>query len=210
MHSVTPDRGRVLVLGRRSVLLTESLELVLHNAGIRASVVDRADAVRGLDDVTALLVCDDVGAQLLAGVLFMVPDPHRVLVVALDDAVVARADVRLPLTADREDLLRAVGAGGPPVVATLGRRLERLSSRRQLRGVDGTAQLTSRESEVVALLVQGTPSRAIAAKLGISVNTVRTHVQNIMAKLGVHSRLEAAGVAAGHLQQMAVSAGAEL
>ncbi len=57
------------------------------------------------------------------------------------------------------------------------------------------AQLTSRELGVLALLVEGAGGTQIAQGLGISPNTVRTHVQSILTKLQVHSRLEAAAVA---------------
>lgn len=59
-------------------------------------------------------------------------------------------------------------------------------------------QLTRRELEVIALLVQGADGRTIAAALHISRNTVRTHVQSILTKLQVHSRLEAAAFAIRH------------
>lgn len=55
--------------------------------------------------------------------------------------------------------------------------------------------LTSRETTVLGLLVAGQGAESIARQLAISRNTVRTHIQNIMAKLGVHSRLEAVAVA---------------
>lgn len=54
------------------------------------------------------------------------------------------------------------------------------------------ASLTPRERAVLKCLAEGTGHRdAIAKQLHLSVNTVRTHLQNIMAKLGVHSALEA-------------------
>ena len=56
-------------------------------------------------------------------------------------------------------------------------------------------QLTARERDVLTLLVRGTNSGAIARELSVSINTVRSHVQNILAKLQVHSRLEAAAFA---------------
>ncbi len=59
-------------------------------------------------------------------------------------------------------------------------------------------QLTTREREVLALLVQGADGRTVANALGISRNTVRTHVQSILTKLQVHSRLEAATFAVRH------------
>ena len=57
------------------------------------------------------------------------------------------------------------------------------------------SQLTPRELEVLALLVEGAGSARIARELDISWNTVRTHAQSILTKLQVHSRLEAAAVA---------------
>jgi DNA-binding NarL/FixJ family response regulator len=59
-------------------------------------------------------------------------------------------------------------------------------------------QLTKREREVLGLLVEGLGGEAIARRLGVSGNTVRTHVQNILSKLQVHSRLEAATFAVRH------------
>jgi two-component system, NarL family, nitrate/nitrite response regulator NarL len=67
------------------------------------------------------------------------------------------------------------------------------------RGAGGSSllsdQLTTRELEVLTLLTRGTTSPDIASALEISPNTVRTHVQSILAKLQVHSRLEAAAFA---------------
>ena len=59
-------------------------------------------------------------------------------------------------------------------------------------------QLTPRELEVLQLLAQGAASTEIARRLGVSPNTVRTHVQGILTKLQVHSRLEAAAFAVRH------------
>ncbi|MGZ8629909.1 MAG: response regulator [Actinomycetota bacterium] len=54
------------------------------------------------------------------------------------------------------------------------------------------SRLTRREREVLALLADGAGNEGIAETLVISPQTARTHVQNLIAKLGVHSRLEAA------------------
>jgi DNA-binding NarL/FixJ family response regulator len=51
--------------------------------------------------------------------------------------------------------------------------------------------LTAREREVLALLAEGASNQAIAKQLGISLATVRNHVQSVIAKLGAHSKLEA-------------------
>jgi two-component system nitrate/nitrite response regulator NarL len=61
-----------------------------------------------------------------------------------------------------------------------------------------SAHLSRREGEVLTLLVQGADGATMASRLGISRNTVRTHVQNILTKLQVHSRLEAATFAVRH------------
>ncbi len=58
----------------------------------------------------------------------------------------------------------------------------------------GSAQLESltvREKEVLRLMAEGLSSRSVAAKLGISYTTVRTHIRSLDSKLGVHSKLEA-------------------
>lgn len=60
------------------------------------------------------------------------------------------------------------------------------------------SRLTRREREVLALLADGSDKDAIARTLRISPQTARTHVQNILAKLGLHSRLEAAAFARKH------------
>jgi two-component system nitrate/nitrite response regulator NarL len=59
-------------------------------------------------------------------------------------------------------------------------------------------QLTYRELDVLKLLAEGVRGDAIAQRLGISKNTVRTHVQSILTKLQVHTRLEAATFAVRH------------
>ncbi|MEO6886801.1 MAG: response regulator transcription factor [Jatrophihabitantaceae bacterium] len=55
--------------------------------------------------------------------------------------------------------------------------------------------LTQRELETLELLVRGLDTRGIARLLNVSTTTVRTHVQAVLTKLGVHSRLEAAALA---------------
>jgi two-component system, NarL family, response regulator LiaR len=55
--------------------------------------------------------------------------------------------------------------------------------------------LSSREREILQVMMTGRQGKQIAAELHISADTVRTHTQNIYAKLDVHSRLEAVTVA---------------
>jgi DNA-binding NarL/FixJ family response regulator len=55
--------------------------------------------------------------------------------------------------------------------------------------------LSDREREILSLLALGYSNRRIADACHLSLNTVRTHVQNVLVKLGVHSKLEAAALA---------------
>ena len=55
--------------------------------------------------------------------------------------------------------------------------------------------MTAREREVLGLLGTGTATEAIAKQLGISPATARNHINKVLTKLGVHSRLEAVTVA---------------
>lgn len=55
--------------------------------------------------------------------------------------------------------------------------------------------ITSREQEVLRLLASGASTEAIATQLGISPATARNHINKILGKLGVHSRLEAVTLA---------------
>ncbi len=128
------------------------------------------------------------------------------------------ADVRIiALTSDRDPRLAraALGAGFQGFLTKDARIRDVMSAIRSVldgrvvvpnfqgrgpgRGAGSSAllsdQLTPRELEVLTLLTRGTTSHDIADTLSISPNTVRTHVQGILAKLGVHSRLEAAAFA---------------
>jgi RNA polymerase sigma factor (sigma-70 family) len=59
-------------------------------------------------------------------------------------------------------------------------------------------RLSPREQEILGLLAKGWSNRRIAEESFLSLNTVRTHVQNILVKLGVHSKLEAITFALEH------------
>src|SRR4051794_2632916 len=55
---------------------------------------------------------------------------------------------------------------------------------------NGGPRLTGREGEVLALLAEGAWQKDVAHQLSISPKTVGTHIQNLLGKLGVHSRAE--------------------
>ena len=71
------------------------------------------------------------------------------------------------------------------------------------------AALTPREREVLACLAKGAGRQEVAEQLHLSANTVRTHLQNLMAKLGVHSTLEAVAMSRPHLEQLRPAAADE-
>ncbi len=87
------------------------------------------------------------------------------------------------------DALRTVAGGGRYLSDE---QLARVQS--PVGGGTGGA-LTERELEILRLLALGKDAQAIADELTISANTVRTHLQNLFAKLGVHSKLEAVATA---------------
>lgn len=118
-------------------------------------------------------------------------------------------------SSDEASFLRSVAAGVEGFLDKL-QRLDELVDgiRRALRGElviaprflpsmvrrtagdrSAAAELSRRELEVLQLLSKGTPTGEMATTLHISVNTVRNHVNRILVKLGVHSRLEAVHVA---------------
>lgn len=59
-------------------------------------------------------------------------------------------------------------------------------------------RLTPRERQILERMATGMPSDAIAKALGMSPHTLRTHTQNILTKLGVHSKMEALVIAIRH------------
>lgn len=114
---------------------------------------------------------------------------------------------RWPLTAvvilggAEEDLATVLpaDADGPAVLEALGSAPERGATEQAPPRADGVARLrslTSREREILSLLTTGAARSRIAAKLGISEHTVRTHTQNLYAKLDCHSRLDVVRFAA--------------
>ena len=58
--------------------------------------------------------------------------------------------------------------------------------------------LTTREQEVLQRIVDGQSTRSLAAAMNVSYSTARTHTQNLLDKLGVHTQLQAAAFAVRH------------
>jgi DNA-binding NarL/FixJ family response regulator len=88
--------------------------------------------------------------------------------------------------------VRAAKAGEALISPSmLARLLPRL--RHNPRGIG--ADLTPREMETLQLLAQGMSNQQMAEKLVLSLHTIRNHVQNVISKLGAHSKLEAVATA---------------
>src|SRR4051812_29825626 len=138
---------------------------------------------------------DGNGADALDALHEAAPAAKRVVVTALADdatlAVVVGAGCDGIVTKDRAAdelvrVLRAVVRGEAAIPPEL---LQRALS--GLRGDGAVGGMTKRELEVLSLLAEGLSNAAIGERLHISPNTVRNHVQNLLAKLGASSRLEA-------------------
>jgi two-component system nitrate/nitrite response regulator NarL len=64
--------------------------------------------------------------------------------------------------------------------------------------LSGLQLLTDREWEVLRCIMNGLNTAQIAERLGVQPSTARTHVQSLLTKLGVHSRLQAAALMTTH------------
>jgi len=160
---------------------------------MKASAPDVAIVDLTLGDGSGLDVADE--ARSLS------PGTRIVMLSAADslDAVVdsLTLGVRgwLPKTIDTEQLIAAVRGvcAGEAWLSPglLGRVLARLLTATIDPPPEPLAVLTPREREVLDCIAGGLNRGDTAARLGVSINTVRSHTQNLIAKLGVHSTLEA-------------------
>jgi DNA-binding CsgD family transcriptional regulator len=89
----------------------------------------------------------------------------------------------------------AASAGMVVLLGRTRRALRRHSVRRDVRGPRSGDELTEREWEVLRQVARGEPTRRIAGQLGISRETVETHIRSGMRKLGAKTRTEAAALA---------------
>jgi len=89
-----------------------------------------------------------------------------------------------------DELCRAIKAAAAGQVQLSPQAAARLM--REVRVPDSPETLTERETEVLRLLAQGQSNKEIASTLTIGEKTVKTHVSNILSKLGVQSRTQAA------------------
>jgi DNA-binding NarL/FixJ family response regulator len=108
--------------------------------------------------------------------------------------------------AEADELAAAIRAAATgevhldPAIAGIVARHLRVGSGNAAKGgpSDGLASLTARERDVLARVAYGLSNRAIVEALGITARTARTHVSNVLAKLGLASRTQAALFAVQH------------
>lgn len=198
-HAISRAGVRVLLEDTEFVVVgeaasgSEALEVVRRTAPRIVLLDIRMSGGDGLNALVALKRADPRVAVLM---LTTYDDPALVA-----RAVAGGAAGYLLKGVDREQLvaaLRAV-AGGELL-------LKPEDLRHTLQGVvprsapvDGPFEpLTPREEEVLRLLATGLSNREIAARLFVAESTVKTHVQNLMGKLGVSDRVQAAVWAARH------------
>ncbi len=96
------------------------------------------------------------------------------------------------------DMVRGVFIGEAPMSRATATKILAEFARHAHAGDEpdqGTSQLTGRERDVLALLAGGTTNKEIAATLKISPSTVKSHLQNIMDKLHLKNRVQAAAFA---------------
>jgi two-component system nitrate/nitrite response regulator NarL len=205
---------RVLIVDDHK-LFAEAIRSALRVAGMDVTAVatsgrdgvERARAERPDVVLLDLGLPDGLGVAFGAKILEECPDTKVLAVTALSDPALLKEAMKAGfhgyLTKDT-DIRRFVESintvmSGQVVIP---HRLAAAAAESH-GSEDGNAQLlaghlTKRERSVLALLVQGASSDQIATFLSISPNTVRTHIQNVLTKLQVHSRLEAATFAVRH------------
>jgi two-component system, NarL family, nitrate/nitrite response regulator NarL len=223
MNEPTPDRVRVVAVEDDATYRASLEILLRHSDDFRlvATFEAPADALgalelatrRGSDPGWDLVLMDlglpgMTGAECTRRVKDLLPEVAVVALTVFEDrasileAICAGADGYLLKQTAADQLLaqlRVVVAGGSPLsagVATTVLEVVRQIDEWRI-GRPGAAPvqvgLTPREHEVLACLVEGMSYKAVAARLGISIDTVRFHIRSIYRKLRVNSVVEAVG-----------------
>jgi two-component system, NarL family, response regulator DegU len=201
------DDQTIVRQGLRSLLSLESDIVVVGEAA------DGRQAVELVQRLSPNIVLLDVrmphmdGLQALRRIKAIAPQVSVIMVTLYDDpnylleAVSAGAAGYILKDATRQELIRAVrliAEGGaiiaPTMMPDLLRQMERLMATQGSPIMADTLHntLTEREIEVLRLIAEGCTNQQIAEMLIISPTTVKTHVQNILQKLNVSDRTQAA------------------
>ena len=197
---------RVAVL-ESGTSLTHALTLACHGVAIEVlgpfagvdHVMTSADGVR-----LGVVVVEFMGIRdpVLRDAIARLPSAHVLVMTEMPDPTMTAALVSLGAAGVLErgvarrvvvDALTRAASGELIAPATHLPALVELAGR--ARALDERSSrmraLTRREREVLALVADGRTTGEIAASLSISAATVQSHVKNILAKLGVHSKVEA-------------------
>ena len=180
-----------------------ALQPEIEVVGEAADGAEAVDAVRRLKPDIALVDLVMPGRDGLSAIREIraeSPETRVIVLTSFSDedkmvpAIRAGAAGYLLKDVEPQELVRAIRTvhGGaallhPAVVAELVREVA--DERSQPRGPD---VLTDREREVLGLIARGRANKAIAFELGVSEKTVKTHVSNILGKLGLSDRTQAA------------------
>jgi two-component system nitrate/nitrite response regulator NarL len=190
-------------------LFAEALGSSLERHGLKVvgTVSNEEEALEAVRRLAPDIVLMDLGlpgrggTALGAAIVEEMPDTKVVAVTALRDpqavAEVVRAGFSGYLTKDASvdrlvSSIRAILTGQVVLPGRLARAAAGARSPDEQDAHLRAEHLTTREREVLQLLAEGASSQQVAERLSVSSHTVRSHVQNILAKLQVHSRLEAA------------------
>ncbi|MGN8049076.1 response regulator [Curtobacterium sp. 22159] len=205
-----------IVLADDQDLVRAGLRVILESEPGFRVVAEAADGARAVDAVRThrpQVVCLDVQMPGVDGLeaarrIAALPDPPAVLVLttfdhddALFQALEAGASGFLLKNASPErliDAVRTVAAGDALLAPDVTRRVIRRATehpalRSAVAGADAIAAagLTDREAEVLRLLSRGCSNAEIAATLFVGEATVKTHVSNVLQKLGLRDRIQA-------------------
>jgi two-component system response regulator DevR len=203
---------RVLIVEDHALVREGTAELLERDPEIRVVglAASAEEALAMVGDVRPDVALVDVelpgmnGLSLAGALGERAPELQVLMVSAYDDYAYVTEALQVGVggyllkTASSQELLNAVRtvAGGALVLdAAISQRLTR---RWGHPNGPPTAELTARETDVLRLLGRGMSNKKIAEMLGLGVRTVESHVSNVLAKLGVESRTEAALVAVGN------------
>jgi RNA polymerase sigma factor (sigma-70 family) len=187
---------QVVAEGLAALINDQKDMTVVGTAGSVAEAVARATELQPEIVLMDFRLTDGTGADAGAGIRRVRPDTKLIFLTREDSDVARFAALEAGASAfihkskaaqEVVDAIRTVAGGGtlftPRSIASL------LNKRREIESQ--LERLTAREKQVLRLMAEGTSSRDIAARLGISYTTVRTHIRSLGSKLGVHSKLEA-------------------
>jgi two-component system nitrate/nitrite response regulator NarL len=206
--------ARVMIVNAHR-LFAEAISLTLQSQGLHvlgvATSSDDALSWTGSHSPDVVLLdaamSDGYALELGRRIIAAVPDTKIVLLGTSNNSESVRDAMRAGfhgyVTKDTQlsDLVVAIEAamaGNMMVPHNLASAAAGARTPEQRDAVMLAKHLTTREKDILRLLTQGRSGEEIAQHLSISRNTVRTHIQNILTKLQVHSRLEAAAFAVTH------------